>query len=131
MAAQRTQHRLAAEVGRAREQRFYAYGNALRNIDLFRYLGPMLSAADTDVPALRRNLKKARGVWRRISNVIAKDSVPATIAGMFFRVVVESVLLYGSETWALPPTALRCLDGFQVEAARRFTGSLPKKRGTS
>ena len=48
---------------------------------------------------------------------------------MFFRVVVESVLLYGSETWSLSPTALRCLDGFQVEAARRFTGMLPKKRG--
>ena len=48
---------------------------------------------------------------------------------MFFRVVVESVLLYGSETWSLSPTALRCLDGFQVEVARRLTGMLPKKRG--
>ena len=44
---------------------------------------------------------------------------------------MESVLLYGSETWSLPPTALGCLDGFQVEAARRFTGMLPVKRGTS
>ena len=129
MGIQREQHRLAAAAGRARGRRFYAYGNELRNVDQFRYLGRMLSEADCDVPAVRRNLKKARGVWRRIANVIAKDSVPAPIAGMFFRVVVESVLLYGSETWSLSPTALRCLDGFQVEAARRFTGMLPKKRG--
>jgi len=129
MGAQREQHRLAAEAGHARGRWFYAYGKELRNVDQFRYLGRKLSEADSDVPAVRRNLKKARGVWRRISAIIAKDSVPATIAGMFFRVVVESVLLYGSETWSLSPTALRCLDGFQVEAARRFTGMLPKKRG--
>ena len=48
---------------------------------------------------------------------------------MFFRVVVESVLLYGSETWSLPPTAMRCLEGFQVEAARRLTGLRPRKLG--
>ena len=40
-------------------------------------------------------------------------------------------MLYGSETWALPPTALKCLQGFQVEAARRFTGMLPKKLGAT
>ena len=127
MGTQREQHRLAAEAGRARGRRFYAYGKELRNVDQFRYLGRKLSEGDSDVPAVRRNLKKARGVWGRISAIIARDSVPATIAGMFFRVVVESVLLYGSETWSLSPTALRCLDGFQVEAARRFTGMLPKK----
>ena len=45
--------------------------------------------------------------------------------------VVESVLLYGAETWSLPQSALRHLDGFNVKAARRFTGMLSKKCGNT
>ena len=129
MTAQREQHRCAEAGRRASARKFRACGQELRNVDQFRYLGRMLSSSDCDVPAMRRNLKRARGVWRRISTVIAKDDVPAPVAGMFFRVVVEAVLLYGSETWSLPPTAMRCLEGFQVEAARRLTGLRPKKLG--
>ena len=61
-------------------------------------MGRTLAACDSDVLALRRNLKKVRGVWRRFAAVLDKESVPAPVAGMFFRVVVESVLLYGAET---------------------------------
>ena len=36
---------------------------------------------------------------------------------MFFKAVVQTVLLYGSETWALTESALRCLEGFFYRAA--------------
>jgi len=48
---------------------------------------------------------------------------------MFYQAVVAAVLLYGSESWSLPPQALKLLEGFHVEAARRLTGMMPKKRG--
>ena len=69
----------------------------------FKYLGRVLSYDDSDTPAIRRNLKRVRQVWGRISTVIAKDAVPAPIAGMFYQAVVAAVLLYGSETWVTPP----------------------------
>ena len=89
----------------------------------------MLSYDDSDTPAIRRNLERAREVWGRISTVIAKDSVPAPITGMFYQVFVAAVLLYGSETWVIPPHDLRVLEGFHVEAARRITGMRLTKRG--
>ena len=46
---------------------------------------------------------------------------------MFYQGVVASQLLCGSETWVLPPSGLRALEGFHVEAARRLTGMKPKK----
>ena len=62
--------------------------------------------------------------------MIAKDAVPAPIAGMFYQAVVAAVLLYGSETWVTPPPHdLRAMEGFHVEAARRITGMRPEKRG--
>ena len=53
--------------------------------------------------------------------------MPPRVAGMFYQAVVASVLLYGSESWVVSPTALRELEGFHVEAARRLTGLRPRK----
>ena len=55
-----------------------------------------------------------------------KDSVPGPVAGMLYQAVVAPPLLYGSETWVLPPLGLKCLEGFHVEATRRLTGMRPR-----
>ena len=81
---------------------------------------------DNDLPAMRRNLKKARGTWYRLPHVLDKESVPGPVAGMFYQAVVASQLLYGSETWILPPSGLKCLEGFHAEATRRLTGMMPR-----
>ena len=46
---------------------------------------------------------------------------------MFYRGIIMSVLLYGSETWCLPQAELRALEGFHVAAARVLTGMRPKQ----
>ena len=66
-------------------------------------------------------------MWGRISRVIAQESVPPRVAGMFYQAVVAAVLLYGSKTWCLSDTAMHPLEGFHVEAVRRLTGWQPRK----
>lgn len=39
---------------------------------------------------------------------------------MFYKAVVQSVLLFGSETWALTETSLSVLEGFHVRSAYRM-----------
>ena len=56
-----------------------------------------MSMDDNDVPAMRRNLKKARRTWGRLRKVLEKEEVVPKVAGMFYQAVVASVLLYGSE----------------------------------
>ena len=41
---------------------------------------------------------------------------------MFYQAVVAAALLYGSESCVLPPSVLKVLEGFHVEAAQRMTG---------
>ena len=55
----------------------------------------------------------------------------ARICGMFYKATVQSVLLFGSETWVLSLATLQRLEGFNVKASRRMTGLLPKKVGCS
>jgi len=44
----------------------------------------------------------------------------ARVSGIFFKATVQAVLLFGSETWNLTPSAVKYLEGFQVQAAYRI-----------
>ena len=68
MAAQQRQHLVAAKGARALTRTFTAYGGSeILRVERFKYLGRVLSYDDSDTPAIRRNLKRARQVWGRIS----------------------------------------------------------------
>jgi hypothetical protein len=45
------------------------------------------------------------------------DNTPPKVGAKFYKAVVQSVLLYGSETWNLTTTALTRLEGFHIRAA--------------
>ena len=55
------------------------------------------------------------GIYR-LSRVLTNESVAGPVAGILYQTAVASQLLYGSETWILPPSGLKCLEGFHVEA---------------
>ena len=128
-AERRDQHAVAARCAAAVEQTFTAMGKPLCRVETFKYLGRVIAYDDSDVPAARRQLQRARAVWGRLRNGIAKEGVPAPVAGMFYQAVVAAVLLYGSESWVLPQAQLARLEGFHVECARRLTGMRPRKVG--
>ena len=52
--------------------------------------------------------------------------MPGPVAVMFYQALVVSQCLYGGETWIIPPSGLKCLEGFHVEAARCLTGMTPQ-----
>jgi hypothetical protein len=117
---------------RAADLWFMAYGtNKLRNVDRFKYLGWVLAHNHNNVLAMRQNLKRARATWQRVSKILTREEVPTPMAGMFYQAVAAAVLLYGSKSWVLPPSGLKVLEGFHVEAARRMTGMRPQRRTVS
>jgi len=73
---------------------------------------------DNDIQAIRAQLRKARATWAR--EVLWAENVPPRVAAKFYKVVVQAVLLYGSETWVLSTTALTSLEGFHIRAAYRM-----------
>ena len=73
MPAQRDQHEVAVAGVRAAAQRFTAYGaDELRNVLRFKYLERVLSHDNNDIPAMRRNLKRARATWGRVSKILTR-----------------------------------------------------------
>ena len=114
------QHAAAVDSAHALEQTFTAYGEVLERAEVFKYLGRLLSFNGNDVQAVRANLRKARKCWAWISRVLRAENASPRVCGMFYKAVVMAVLLFGSETWNLTPTAMKCLEGFHIRSAYRI-----------
>ena len=72
---------------------------------------------------------KARGTWARIGQVLRRENAPPRVSAKFYKAIVQSVLLYGSETWVLSPAALARLEGFHIHAAYRMAKEHVPRRG--
>ena len=125
--AAKRQPAVATESRAVLDRTFSAYGEILKSVRQFKYLGRIVSYDDKDTPAIRRNIKRARRQRGQFRKVLERESMPPRVAGMFYQAVVASVLLYGNESWVVSPSALREMEGFHVEAARRLTGMRPRK----
>jgi hypothetical protein len=65
--AMKEPHAAAEGVHLALQNMFTAYGEGLERVEVFKYLGCLLAYDDNNLQAVHGNLKKARGIWARIS----------------------------------------------------------------
>ena len=61
-----------------------------------------------------------------ISRALTREGASPWVPGMFYKAVVQTVLLYGSETWVQTDSMDQVLAGFHNRAARRLAGMYPK-----
>jgi len=92
---QREQQDNAINTDIAQQQLFYVNGGVLGRVDAFRYLKRIMAQDDNDVWAVRSQIKKARGIWARVSQTLRAENAPSKVSAKFYKVVVQSVLLYG------------------------------------
>ena len=104
------------------ERAFRAYERPLESVTSFKYLGRVLTAADNNWPAVVGNLKKARKSLARLTRILRREGAKPRFSGMFFKAVVQAVLIFGLETWVLTPRMGRALESFQHRVARWITG---------
>ena len=95
---QREQRDKAIDAALALCQLIYINGDVLRVVDAFRYLRRIMAQDDDNIHAVRGQIKKTRGIWARISQILRAENSPPKVSAKFYKVVVQSVLLYGSET---------------------------------
>jgi hypothetical protein len=114
----RKQHEAAEAARVALARTFTAYREDLERVEVFKYLGRLLAYDDNDSQAMRANLKKAHKSWARVSRVLRAENALPKVCGVFYKAVVQAVLLFGSETWKLSPASLKSLEGFHFRAAR-------------
>ncbi len=75
-------------------------------IEVFKYLGCLLAQDNDNTQAIWQQLRKARGVWARVWQVLRRENIAPRVAAKFYEAVIQAVLLCGSKTWNLIKWAL-------------------------
>ena len=50
-------------------------------------------------------------MWKRITRTLIREGEEPRVSGLFFKSVVQGVLLFGLDTWAVTPYMGRSLGG--------------------
>ena len=64
--------------------------------------------------------KKTRKRWFRIEKLLKRKEANAKIMGTFYKIIIQTLLLYGSETWVINNTNLQKLKSFHNKCARQM-----------
>ena len=83
----------------------------------FPYLDCTITYNNSDWATVYHNLWKARQRWGMISNVLTKTGAMVRARGMLYKVVAQTVILYGSGSWVVTGAMLKLLEGFHIRAA--------------
>jgi hypothetical protein len=125
--AQRNKQKLKnLQCIRASRRTFQIQDALIETVTDFQYLGRTITSRDSDWMAARRNLHKARQRWMCISRVLARESATPRISALFYKATIQTVLLFGSETWVITDEILQLLTSFHHGIARRLTGRYPR-----
>ena len=73
----------------------------IEGVETFEYLGRILERSDDDCPEVLWNFGKARRVWNRMGKLLRREGAEPRVSAIFYRAVVQTVLLFGAETWVL------------------------------
>ena len=122
---QKRQRLAEADTRESLERAFEAYGEPIKNVSAFRYLGRVLAAGDDDWLAVVGNPGKAWKSWGRLSQVLGREGADPKVSGNFYKAVAQMVLIFGSHTWVLTQRMEKALDSFQSRVVRRLTGKKP------
>ena len=105
----------------AKQVTFMVGDTPIENVKQFKYLGRILEENDDDWLAVQGNVCRARQKWGRIGRILSKEKAKPRIMAIFYKAVVQSVLLYGSESWVLTKKMLQVLRSFHHRCARYIT----------
>ena len=106
----------------AREVSFNVNGEKIYKVSEFKYLGRILEETDDDERAANRQLTRARARWGRIARILTIDGASPRVMGYFYKAIIQTVLLYDSESWTLTGRMIGRLRSFHHRVARYIAG---------
>ena len=62
-----------------------------------------------------------------MSRILIREGARPQVSGFFFKALIQSVLIFGAETWVVTPRMSKSLGGFQNQVAIRLTIYLLRK----
>ena len=105
-------------------EHFWLRGQPLAQVNTFKYLGSTCSADMSMQPEIAYRLSRAGGTYHKLSRLkVWKDkNISLIIKMILYKIIVQSALMYGCETWAITTEDVKKLKVFQMRCLRRLSG---------
>ena len=104
-----------------------AYGVLLEPINSLKYLGRVLFSEDDEWASVVRNIWISRQKWAQLTRVLSREGADERTSGHIYLAVVQSFMLYGSETWVVTYCIGGVLGRLHHRVTQRLTGRQPWK----
>ena len=88
----------------------------------FTYLDFTVAFNNSNWVALYRNLRKSQQWWWMLKKLLTKTGATVQAQAMMYKALVQTVLIYESETWVVMDEMLKVLEGFHHQVAWSITG---------
>ena len=88
--------------------------------DVFRYLGSHVHWTLSDEFDVQHRISAASAAFGALSSTLCSRRVNSTLRGQIYSTLVCSILLYGSECWALSQALVQQLQAFHNKCVRRM-----------
>ena len=85
------------------------------NVTTFRYMGRYLDQTDDYWLSVWGNTMHVRSVWGRLGKLLRREGSEPKVLEIFYRLVVQTILLYGSETWVILAAREKTVEGIHTE----------------
>ena len=122
-AAQRRHHeQLQRAQFDAESVTFTVNGKQIERVREFRYLGRIITDNDDDTRCIKDNIKRAKKRWNCIAKILKREGANAVCMSRFYLTIVQAVLLYGAESWAIFQRNMDLLKSFHWRSIRYMTG---------
>jgi hypothetical protein len=96
----------------ATSHQFHIDGAVVGQVNQFKHLGRPILGKDSHDGAIRHNIHKAWAKWNLVAQILVWEEAALCAMGVFYKAVVQSVLLYCSKTWVLTLAQYEQLDVF-------------------
>ena len=95
-------------------------GNPVDSVSTFTYLGSLQSSDGYCRPDVRKRITLASSVMSFMDCIWKERRLPLLIKIRVYLALVQSVLLYASETWILTSADAKSLEAFHIKCQRRI-----------
>ena len=97
------------------------YGEALKAVAEFKYLGTLVTADGWSTKEINRRLGIAGSIMASLNKLWADPSIPTKLKCQLYKALVMTIVLYNGECWLLKKQDLKKLEGFHFRCLRRIT----------
>jgi hypothetical protein len=102
---------------------FHIDNQPVSKVKQFKYLGQIITDDDDNLTAVEQQIGKARTTWGQIGKIIQKKTNANTkVLATFYKTIIQSILLYGSESWTINTFILDKLNSFHHHCAQNIIG---------